>query len=200
MKYIVMGTSSNFGNMFSMAAASLFLPFLPMLPTQILLNNLLYDVSQISIPSDNVDPALLHRPKRWQIGFIRQFMMIIGPISSIYDFLTFWVLLWVFHASTNAPLFHTGWFVESLATQTLVVFVIRTAGNPLRSHPSGPLLVAVFAIVGVAALLPYTALGKLLQLTPLPLSLLGAIAFLAVTYLLLVQAVKSWFYRRHALL
>ncbi len=98
MKYIIMGTSSNFGNMFSMAAASLFLPFLPMLPTQILLNNFLYDLSQISIPSDNVDPALLHRPKRWQIGFIRQFMMIIGPISSIYDFLTFGVLLWVFHA------------------------------------------------------------------------------------------------------
>jgi Mg2+-importing ATPase len=200
MKYIVMGTSSNFGNMFSMAAASLFLPFLPMLPTQILLNNFLYDVSQISIPSDNVDPALLHRPKRWQIGFIRQFMMIIGPISSIYDFLTFGVLLWVFHASTNATLFHTGWFVESLATQTLVVFVIRTAGNPLKSRPSGPLLFAVLAIVAVAAVLPYTALGKLLQFTPLPLSLLGAIAFLAVTYLLLVQVVKSWFYRRHALL
>ena len=159
MKYIVMGTSSNFGNMFSMAAASLFLPFLPMLPTQILLNNLLYDVSQISIPSDNVDPALLHRPKRWRIAFIRQFMMIIGPISSIYDFLTFGVLLWVFHASTNAPLFHTGWFVESLATQTLVVFVIRTAGNPWKSRPSRALLVAVFAIVAVAAVLPYTALG-----------------------------------------
>jgi P-type Mg2+ transporter len=200
MKYIVMGTSSNFGNMFSMAAASLFLPFLPMLPTQILLNNFLYDVSQISIPSDNVDPALLQRPKRWQIGFIRQFMMIIGPISSIYDFLTFGVLLWAFHASGNAPLFHTGWFVESLATQTLVVFVIRTAGNPLKSRPSGPLLAAVFAIVAVAAVLPYTGLGKLLQFTPLPLSLLGAIAFLAVTYLLLVQVVKSWFYRRHALL
>jgi Mg2+-importing ATPase len=200
MKYIVMGTSSNFGNMFSMAAASLFLPFLPMLPTQILLNNFLYDVSQVSIPSDNVDPALLHRPKRWQIGFIRQFMTIIGPISSIYDFLTFGVLLWVFHASSNAPLFHTGWFVESLATQTLVVFVIRTAGNPLKSRPSRALLAAVFAIVAIAVVLPYTALGKLLQFTPLPLSLLGAIAFLAVTYLLLVQVVKSWFYRRHALL
>jgi Mg2+-importing ATPase len=200
MKYIVMGTSSNFGNMFSMAAASLFLPFLPMLPTQILLNNFLYDVSQISIPSDNVDPALLHRPKRWQIGFIRQFMTIIGPISSIYDFLTFGVLLWVFHASANAPLFHTGWFVESLATQTLVVFVIRTAGNPLKSRPSRALLAAVFAIVAIAVVLPYTALGKLLQFTPLPLSLLGAIGFLAVTYLLLVQVVKSWFYRRHALL
>jgi Mg2+-importing ATPase len=170
-----------------------------MLPTQILLNNLLYDVSQISIPA-TMWMALLHRKAMAGIGFIRQFMMIIGPISSIYDFLTFGVLLWVFHASTNAPLFRTGWFVESLATQTLVVFVIRTAGNPLRSHPSGPLLVGVFAIVAVGAVLPYTALGKLLQFTPLPLSLLGAIAFLAVTYLLLVQVVKSWFYRRHALL
>jgi len=200
MKYIIMGTSSNFGNMFSMAGASLFLPFLPMLPTQILLNNFLYDISQISIPGDNVDPALLHRPKRWQIGFIRQFMMIIGPISSIYDFLTFGILLWVFHASTNAPLFHTGWFVESLATQTLVILVIRTAANPLKSGPSRALLISVLAVVTIAAVLPYTAVGTLLRFTPLPLSLLGTIAFLAVTYLLLVQAVKVWFYRRHALL
>jgi Mg2+-importing ATPase len=200
MKYIIMGTSSNFGNMFSMAAASLVLPFLPMLPTQILLNNFLYDLSQVSIPSDNVDPALLRRPKRWQIGFIRQFMLIIGPISSVYDFLTFGVLLWVFHASTNAPLFHTGWFVESLATQTLVVFVIRTAANPLKSRPSRPLLIGVLAVVASAAVLPYTPVGGLLRFTPLPVALLGAIAFLAVTYLLLVQAVKSWFYRRHALL
>jgi P-type Mg2+ transporter len=200
MKYVIMGTSSNFGNMFSMAGASLFLPFLPMLPTQILLNNFLYDISQISIPGDNVDPALLHRPKRWQIGFIRQFMMIIGPISSIYDFLTFGVLLWVFHASTNAPLFHTGWFLESLATQTLVILVIRTAGNPLKSRPSRPLLISVLAVVAIATLLPYTAVGTPLRFTPLPVSLLGAIAFLTVTYLLLVQAVKFWFYRRHALL
>jgi Mg2+-importing ATPase len=142
----------------------------------------------------------LHRPKRWRIAFIRQFMMIIGPISSIYDFLTFAVLLWVFHASTNAPRFHTGWFVESLATQTLVVFVIRTAGNPFKSRPSGPLMAAVCGIVAVAGILPFTPLGRLLQFTPLPLSLLGAIAMLAVTYLLVVQAVKSWFYRRHALL
>jgi Mg2+-importing ATPase len=171
-----------------------------MLPTQILLNNFLYDLSQVSIPSDNVDPALLRRPKRWQIGFIRQFMLIIGPISSVYDFLTFGVLLWVFHASTNAPLFHTGWFVESLATQTLVVFVIRTAANPLKSRPSRPLLIGVLAVVASAAVLPYTPVGGLLRFTPLPVALLGAIAFLAVTYLLLVQAVKSWFYRRHALL
>ena len=200
MKYIIMGTSSNFGNMFSMAAASLFLPFLPMLPSQILLNNFLYDVSQVSIPTDNVDLAMMQRPKRWQIGFIRQFMTIIGPISSIYDFLTFGVLLWVFHASTNESLFHTGWFVESLATQTLVVFVIRTATNPLKSRPSRPLLISVLATVVVATALPYTPLGSLLRFTPLPLSLLAVIAFLAVTYLCLVQAVKSWFYRRHALL
>jgi Mg2+-importing ATPase len=200
MKYIIMSTSSNFGNMFSMAAASLILPFLPMLPTQILLNNFLYDTSQVAVPGDNVDPALLHRPKRWQIGFIRQFMTIIGPISSLYDFLTFGVLLWFFHGAANAPLFRTGWFVESLATQTLVVFVIRTAGNPFRSRPSGRLLTSVCAITVVGAVLPYTPLGVLLGFTPLPLSLLGAIALLALTYLFLVQGVKTWFYRRHALL
>jgi len=113
-------------------------------------------------------------------------MIIIGPISSIYDFLTFGVLLWVFHASTNAPLFHTGWFVESLATQTLVILVIRTAANPLKSRPSRPLLISVLAVVTIAAVLPYTAVGTLLRFTSLPVSLLGAIAFLAVTYLLLV--------------
>jgi Mg2+-importing ATPase len=200
MKYIIMSTSSNFGNMFSMAAASLFLKFLPMLPTQILLNNFLYDTSQVAVPGDNVDPALLHKPKRWRIGFIRQFMTIIGPISSLYDFLTFGVLLWMFHAAANPPLFRTGWFVESLATQTLVVFVIRTAGNPLRSRPSGHLLMAVVAVSVAGAALPYTPLGPLLGFTPLPLSLLGAISLLTLTYLLLVQAVKTWFYRRHAML
>lgn len=200
MKYIIMGTSSNFGNMFSMAAASLFLPFLPMLPTQILLNNLLYDVSQITLPSDNVDPELLHRPKRWRIEFIQQFMVIIGPISSIYDFLTFGILLWGFHAYKNAALFHTGWFVESLATQTLVVFIIRTAGNPLKSRPSRPLLIGALSIVVIASILPYTPLGLLMNFTPLPIALIGIIIGLSVTYLLLVQAVKSWFYRRHSLL
>ena len=200
MKYIIMSTSSNFGNMFSMAAASLFLPFLPMLPTQILLNNFLYDTSQVAVPGDNVDPNLLHKPKRWQIAFIRQFMMIIGPISSVYDFLTFGVLLWIFHASTNAPLFRTGWFVESLATQTLVVFVIRTAGNPFRSRPSGRLLIGVAAVSLTGAVLPYTRLGAVLGFVALPLSLLGVISLLALTYLILVQVVKTWFYRRHALL
>lgn len=171
-----------------------------MLPSQILLNNFLYDVSQVTIPNDNVDSAMKQRPRRWQIGFIRQFMMIVGPISSLYDFLTFAVLLWVFHASTNESLFRTGWFVESLATQTLVVFVIRTAANPLKSRPSRPLLISVFAVVAIATVLPYTMLAHVLRFTPLPMSLMAAIALLTVTYLFLVQAVKTWFYRKHALL
>jgi P-type Mg2+ transporter len=198
MKYITMGTSSNFGNMFSMAAASLFLPFLPMLPIQILVNNFFYDVSQISIPSDNVDPGLLRQPKRWRIDFVRQFMVIIGPISSVYDFLTFAILLFAFNA--DEKLFHSGWFVESLATQTLVVFVIRTAGNPLRSRPSGQLTAAVLSIVAASIALTYTGLGRFIGFEPLPLLLLGAIAVLTVTYLALVQIVKTWFYRKHALM
>jgi Mg2+-importing ATPase len=197
LKYIIMGTSSNFGNMFSMAAASLFLPFLPMLPTQILLNNLLYDTSQLSIPTDNVDPELLRHPRRWRVDFIRQFMVVMGPISSIYDFLTFGVLLWGFHA--NEQLFHTGWFVESLATQTLVVFVIRTAGNPFRSRPSRTMLASVAAIVLVGVIWPYTPLGPLLHFSPLPAPLLAALVVLTATYLVLVQWVKIWFYRRHGL-
>ncbi len=198
MKYITMGTSSNFGNMFSMAAASLFLPFLPMLPTQILLNNFLYDTSQVSIPSDKVDPALLQRPKRWRVDFIRQFMLIIGPISSIYDFITFAVLLYLFHADER--LFHTGWFVESLATQTLVIFVIRTAANPLRSRPSAPLLATMLAISGLGVIIPYTVVGRLLGFDPLPAGLLAVIGGLTITYLALVQVVKMWFYKRHSLI
>ena len=198
MKYITMGTSSNFGNMFSMAAASLFLPFLPMLPIQILVNNFLYDVSQISIPSDNVDKNLLRQPKRWRIDFIRQFMLIIGPISSIYDFLTFAILLFAF--KSNERLFHSGWFVESLATQTLVVFVIRTAGNPFKSRPGKQLTAAVLAIVAASIALTHTGMGHIMGFEPLPPMLLGAIALLTVTYLALVQIVKTWFYRKHSLM
>jgi Mg2+-importing ATPase len=198
MKYIIMGTSSNFGNMFSMAGASLFLPFLPMLPTQILLNNLLYDISQIAIPTDSVDDELLRRPKHWRIAFIRQFMLIIGPISSLYDFLTFGTLMLVFHADQS--LFHTGWFVESLATQTLVVFVIRTAGNPFKSRPSARLALTVLAVVAVAFALPYTPLAAVLGFTPMPVSLIAIILAFSATYLGLVQLVKSWFYRRHELI
>ncbi|HEX2950577.1 MAG TPA: magnesium-translocating P-type ATPase, partial [Armatimonadota bacterium] len=198
MKYIIMGTSSNFGNMFSMAGGSLILPFLPMMPTQILLNNLLYDISQISIPSDRVDQELYHRPKHWRIDFIREFMLVIGPISSLYDFITFAVLLLLFHA--NESLFHTGWFVESLATQTLVVFIIRTARNPFKSRPSMALTVTVLSIVLIAVILPFTPLASFLGLTVLPYSLLATIALLTLTYLALVQLVKRWFYRRHQLI
>ena len=158
MKYLLMGTSSNFGNMFSMAGASLFLPFLPMLPTQILLNNLLYDLAQLTIPTDNVDETYLQKPQRWDIGLIRNFMLFIGPISSIFDFLTFYVLLHFFHASEAQ--FHTGWFVESLATQTLVLFVIRTSKNPLRSRPSGPLIATCLAVVAVGIYLPFSPLAR----------------------------------------
>ncbi|HEV2457607.1 MAG TPA: HAD-IC family P-type ATPase, partial [Ktedonobacterales bacterium] len=190
MKYLLMGTSSNFGNMFSMAGAALFLPFLPMTATQILLNNFLYDVSQVTIPTDNVDETYMRKPHHWDIALIRDFMVFIGPISSIYDFLTFWLMLAVLHASQ--ALFHTGWFVESLATQTLVLFVIRTAGNPLRSRPSRPLAITTIAIMLVGVLLPYTPLAGPLGFTPLPavyfLFLLGTI----VTYLLLVQVGKRW--------
>ena len=194
MKYLLMGTSSNFGNMFSMAVAIVFLPFLPMLPTQILLNNFLYDLAQVTIPTDAVDETFIRKPQRWNIKLIRDFMIYIGPLSSIYDFLTFFVLLKVFLASEQ--FFHTGWFVESLATQTLVIFVIRTAGNPLRSRPSLALTITTIAIVLFGTVLPYTSLGSLIGFTPLPITFLLFILFAASTYLLLVEAVKRRLMRR----
>ncbi len=201
MKYLLMGTSSNFGNMFSMAAASVFLPFLPMLATQILLNNFLYDASQLAIPTDNVDADLLLRPRRWKIDFIRNFMVVMGPISSIFDFLTFAILLYGFHAFSNQALFQTGWFVESLATQTVVVFIIRTAGNPFKSLPSIQLTAAVAAIVLLSFALPYTYLGKhMLGFVPLHPLLILAIIGLTIIYLALVQMVKVWFYRKNSLI
>jgi len=188
MKYLLMGTSSNFGNMFSMAGASLFLPFLPMLPTQILLNNLLYDLAQLTIPTDNVDETYLQKPQHWDIGLIRNFMVFIGPISSIFDFLTFYVLLHFFHASEAQ--FHTGWFVESLATQTLVLFVIRTAKSPLRSRPSGPLIATCLAAVAVGTYLPFSPLAGVLGFTPLPAAYFGFVVIATGLYLLLVEAAK----------
>jgi len=190
-KYLLMGTSSNFGNVLSMAAASLFLPFLPMLPTQILLNNFLYDMSQITIPSDNVDAAQLLAPRRWRVGLIRRFMLGVGPISSLYDFLTFYVLLAWLHASQAE--FHTGWFVESLATQTLVLFVIRTAGNPFRSRPSAALIATVLASVVIAIVLPVTPLGADFGFVSLPMPFYAFLAVATATYLLLVQLIKRHF-------
>jgi Mg2+-importing ATPase len=188
MKYLLMGTSSNFGNMFSMAAASIFLPFLPMLPTQILLNNFLYDAAQITIPSDKVDATYIERPRRWDMKLIRNFMVFIGPISSIYDFLTFYVLIHFFHAGQAE--FHTGWFVESLSTQTLVLFVIRTTGNPLKSRPSTPLAITTILIVVMGVLLPYSRLALILGFTKLPTTFFIFLAISTLTYLLLVELAK----------
>jgi Mg2+-importing ATPase len=179
--------------MFSMAGASLFLPFLPMLPTQILLNNFLYDLAQVAIPTDRVDQTYIQKPHRWDIRLIRDFMLYIGPISSIYDFLTFYVLLKVFHASEQ--FFHTGWFVESLATQTLVIFVIRTAGNPLRSRPSAALTATTLLVALAGGLLPFTPLASWLGFTPLPTAFFLFLIVATGTYLLLVETFKDEFAR-----
>ena len=197
MKYLLMGTSSNFGNMFSMAGAAVFLPFLPMLPTQILLNNFLYDLSQLTIPTDNVDPAFTLKPHHWDIAVIRNFMLLIGPISSIYDFVTFFVLLRVFHSSER--LFHTGWFVESLATQTLVLFVIRTVGSPWTNRPSLPLATTIIAAVMAGMFLPFSWLADTLGFVALPGSFFVFLLIAAATYLVLVEAAKRRLFRHFSL-
>ena len=196
MKYIMMGTSSNFGNMFSMAGGSLFLPFLPMLPTQILLNNMLYDISEIPIPMDNVDEEYLMRPRQWDINFVRKFMLIVGPISSIFDFLTFFVMIKVFQA--GEALFHTGWFIESLATQVLVIFIIRTRKNPLKSRPNPWLTICSLLVVALAVLLPFTPLGRFLGFVAPPLLFFFILAGMVIVYLLMVEVVKQWFYKHYA--
>ncbi len=193
-KYVLMATSSNFGNMFSAAGASIFLSFLPMLPSQILLNNVLYDTGQMTIPTDNVDEEMLARPSAWDITFIKRFMAVFGPISSIFDFATFGILLWVLHATT--PEFRTGWFVESLATQSFVIFVIRTRRLPFwRSRPSRPLLLASIAVPLVGIALTYMPFGTQLGFTHLPAEFYVILVGLVVTYLALVETTKYFFYR-----
>jgi Mg2+-importing ATPase len=193
MKYIMMATSSNFGNMFSMAGASLILPFLPMLPVQVLLNNLLYDLSELPIPLDEVDAEATTRPEHWDIRFVRNFMLVLGPVSSLFDFLTFALLLFVFRA--NEAQFQTGWFIESLATQVLVIFVLRTRRNPLRSRPSLLLAFTSVAVVAAAVALPYTQAGRWFGFVPPSIDFVLAIGALVAVYLVLAQAVKSVFYR-----
>ncbi|MBN9622349.1 MAG: HAD-IC family P-type ATPase, partial [Actinobacteria bacterium] len=196
-KYVLMGTSSNFGNMFSAAGASLFLSYLPMLPTQILLNNLLYDVSEMTIPTDNVDQELLRRPSHWDIGLIRRFMTFFGPISSLFDFVTFAVMIWGFDA--HAELFRSGWFVESLATQSLVIFAIRTRRVPFwRSRPSTPLIVSTLLCVAVGVWLPYSPVASDLGFTAPPAAFMGALVLMIVAYLLLIELGVRRFWRTAA--
>jgi len=193
MKYIMMGTSSNFGNMFSMAGASLFLPFLPMLPTQILLNNILYDISEIPIPLDKVDAAEISSPRVLDLNFVRNFMLVIGPISSVFDFLTFYVMLAVLHA--DEKLFQTGWFVESLCTQVLVIFIIRTRGNPLKSRAHPLLTLTSLAVVTIAVLLPFTPTGTHFGFVPPPAKFYFILGGMVLVYLSAVELAKQGFYR-----
>lgn len=196
MKYLMMGTSSNFGNMFSVAGASLFLPFLPMLPIQILLNNLLYDLSESTIPTDRVDDEYISRPRRWDIHFIRDFILVFGPISSVFDFLTFGILLLVFQAT--APLFQTAWFIESIVTQTLIIFVIRTRVSPFyRSRPSWQLAFSTVAVIAAALAVPFLPLGTVFGFVPLPPQFYLVLAGLVVSYLAVVEVVKGRFFAGH---
>ncbi|MEV4251133.1 cation transporting ATPase C-terminal domain-containing protein [Streptosporangium canum] len=179
--------------MFSAASASAVLSFLPMLPGQILLNNLLYDTSQLSIPTDHVDPEQLHAPSHWDIGFIRRFMFFFGPVSSLFDFLTFAIMLGVFHAGPE--LFRSGWFVESLATQTLIIFAIRTRRIPfLRSRPSVPLLAAVLGVVAIGIALPLSPLSQALGFTALPPVFFLALTGMVIAYLIMVEFAKKVFF------
>ncbi|HOX54286.1 MAG TPA: magnesium-translocating P-type ATPase [Candidatus Omnitrophota bacterium] len=191
-KYIKMGSSSNFGNMFSMTGGSLFLPFLPMLPIQILLNNFLYDISQVAIPTDEVDREYIAKPRQWNVNYIKKFMIIIGPISSIYDFLTYGVMLFIFHA--QAALFHTGWFIESLCTQTLVIHVIRTGKIPfIESRPSRFLILTSILIVSIGIFIPFSPLAKAFGFVAPPPMYFVALFLMVTTYLFFVQKVKKWF-------
>ena len=192
-KYVLMGSSSNFGNMFSMAGAALFLPFLPMLPIQILLNNLLYDISEIAIPFDRVDAEATSRPVRWNIRMIERFMLIFGPVSSIFDFLTFYALLYLFGA--GEALFQTGWFVESITTQVLVVFAIRTRRPFFRSRPCGFLIAMALGIVAVAIALPLLPIGTWLGFVALPPLFFVYLVLATAAYLALVEVTKGLFYR-----
>jgi Mg2+-importing ATPase len=197
LKYVLMSTSSNFGNMFSAAGASLFLSFLPMLPSQILLNNLLYDVGQMAIPTDHVDEEVVARPAAWDIAFVRRFMSVFGPVSSIFDFLTFFVMLVILDAGHGE--FRSGWFVESLATQTLVIFVIRTRRVPfLRSRPSPAMIVLPIACAVIGAALPFSPAAGLLGFASLPLAFFLILLGMIVTYLVLVEVVKARFYAVNA--
>lgn len=196
MKYILMGASSNFGNMFSAAVASVFLPFLPMLPMQILFMNLLYDVANMTLPTDNVDEEYTKYPKRWDIGFVRKYTLFFGPFSSLYDFLTYGIMLFIFGAVANPALFQSGWFVESFWTEVLVIFVIRTRRIPfLTSRPGKWLILLTLGCVAFGTILPFTVLGNVLGFTALPPEYWALLILMVATYLVLVDAGKVFFYK-----
>ena len=199
-KYIKMGASSNFGNMFSVLGASVALPFLPMLPTQLLTQNLLYDFSQTTIPFDDVDPEYLAKPRRWEIGEIGRFMLYIGPISSIFDYCTFFLMWFVFKANVPASqgLFQSAWFVEGLLSQTLIVHMIRTAKIPFfQSRASWPLITSTTLIMAIGILIPYSALGHQIGFVPLPWSFFPWLIAMLLSYAVLTQVVKTWFIRKY---
>jgi P-type Mg2+ transporter len=199
-KYIKMAASSNFGNMFSVLGASIFLPFLPMLPIQILTNNLLYDFSQTTIPTDEVDPEWLIKPRKWEIEEIRRFILFIGPISSIFDYLTFFIMLYVFHTWNNPPLFQTGWFVESLFTQTLIIHVIRTNKIPfIQSMASLPLILTSLIILAIGAWLPFSPIAGMLGFVTLPPLYWLFLAAMLLCYMILTQLVKTWYIHKYAI-
>ncbi|NKJ02307.1 magnesium-translocating P-type ATPase [Novosphingobium sp. SG707] len=196
-KYIRMGASSNFGNMFSVLGASIILPFLPMAPLQVLTNNLLYDFSQTTIPTDNVDPEYLATPRRWEIGNIARFMLFIGPMSSIFDYATYFTMLFIFNAWADPALFQTGWFVESLLTQTLIIHIIRTARIPfLQSRASNALIATTLIICAIGVALPFSPLGATLGFKPLPALYWPILAGFLLAYGVLTHMVKVWFFRR----
>jgi len=194
LKYIMMGTSSNLGNMISMVAASLFLPFLPMLPIQILLNNLLYDLSEIAIPFDHVDAEQLDMPSKWNISFIKKFMLVLGPLSSLFDFCLFYILFSFFKA--DASFFQTGWFLGSLATQILVIFIIRTKRNPFKSRPHPYLIISSLGALTLGMLLPWSPFSSLFEFEPLPFSFLTTLFILVCVYLFLAGITKQFFYKK----
>jgi len=199
LKYVRMGASSNFGNMFSVLGASAFLPFVPMAPIQVLTNNLLYDFSQVPIPTDTVGPEQTAAPRPWQIGDIKKFVLFIGPISSIFDYTTFFVMLYVFGCwdPARASLFQTGWFVESLITQTLIVHVIRTNKIPfIQGRASWQLTMTTLAIMVVAAWLPYSPLAPALGFTALPPLYWPILLATLFCYVVLTQSVKMWLIRK----
>jgi len=199
LKYIMMGISSNFGNMFSVLGAVLFLPYLPMLPIQILLNNFLYDFSQITIPTDNVDEEYTLKPKKWDMKFVKNFMFIFGPISSIYDYLAFILMYFVFKAPANV--FHTAWFMESLATQTFVIYIIRTRKLPfIESKPSKALIISTVLSVAVGWIIPFTFLGRYLGFVALPINIILVLVVLVVLYLVCVEVGKRLFYKRYSII